>query len=413
TLGNSAIIREAVEKNATILIVMMTNGDAFSQDFFNMFLNKNNDTNYTGNIGEMRHNEALTAIKKLGLNESNIVFLGYPDAGLKELFINNWDYGNLYKKSKGSNQNDHSPYSFSYEKNASYNGANVVKNLNQIMNDFNPNIILIPDDGDDHQDHWATSAFVRYVAVERDYNGSMYNYLVHKGSEWPTPFYYSPDDELLPPLQIMELDAKWMKQPLNKSDEELKQEAVESHKTQIFAMKDLLESFIRVNEVFSDYPMLYLKKQDKAYSLDQGMPESSYKDLKSDGKTQSLQQADDLTGAGMTYDDQYLYLTMKSSQYTDDYFYVYHLFLYDGKQFKRMDIQVNNGTAEYLSKASNSIISKENPEVQSGNNMVEVKVPMNLINGTKYVLMSADVSSSPDGKIMDNIALRVFKFVDG
>ncbi|MGZ7070715.1 MAG: hypothetical protein ACXVHN_07840, partial [Methanobacterium sp.] len=206
---------------------------------------------------------------------------------------------------------------------------------------------------------------------------------------------------------------KWMKQPLNKSDEELKQEAVESHKTQIFAMKDLLESFIRVNEVFSDYPMIYLKKQDKAYSLDQGMPESSYKDLKSDESTQSLQQADDLTGAGMTYDDQYLYLTMKSSQYTDDYFYVYHLFLYDGKQFKRMDIQVNNGTAEYLSKASNSIISKENPEVQSGNNMVEVKIPMNLINGTKYVLMSADVSSSPDGKIMDNIALRVFKFVDG
>ncbi|MGZ7108649.1 MAG: PIG-L family deacetylase, partial [Methanobacterium sp.] len=64
TLGNSAIIREAVEKNATILIVMMTNGDAFSPDFFNMFLNKNNESNFTGNIGEMRHDEALNAIKK-------------------------------------------------------------------------------------------------------------------------------------------------------------------------------------------------------------------------------------------------------------------------------------------------------------------------------------------------------------
>ncbi|MGZ7119604.1 MAG: PIG-L deacetylase family protein, partial [Methanobacterium sp.] len=343
TLGNSAIIREAVEKNATVLIVMMTNGDAFSPDFFNMFLNKNNESNFTGNIGEMRHDEALNAIKKLGLNESNIVFLGYPDAGLKELFINNWDYGNLYKKSKGSNQYDHSPYSFSYEKNASYNGANVVKNLNQIMDNFNPNMILIPDDGDDHQDHWATSAFVRYVAVERGYNGSMYNYLVHKGSEWPTPFYYNPDDQLLPPSEILELDAKWMKLPMNKSDEDLKQEAVESHQTQIFAMKDLLESFIRVNEMFSIYPEITLKKQDKPYSLSQGMPQSSYKDLKSDENTQSLQRADDLTAAGITYDDQYLYLTIKSSQFTDDYFYVYHLFLYDGKQFKRMDIQVNNG----------------------------------------------------------------------
>ncbi|MGZ7120133.1 MAG: hypothetical protein ACXVH2_10515, partial [Methanobacterium sp.] len=142
------------------------------------------------------------------------------------------------------------------------------------------------------------------------------------------------------------------------------------------------------------------------------MPQSSYKDLKSDENTQSLQRADDLTAAGITYDDQYLYLTTKSSQFTDDYFYVYHLFLYDGKQFKRMDIQVNNGSAEYLSKASNSIISTPNPEVQSGNNMVMVKVPMNLINGTRYILLSADVSYSPGGKVMDNIALRGFKFTE-
>jgi LmbE family N-acetylglucosaminyl deacetylase len=359
----------------------------------------------------MRHIEALNAIKKLGLNESNIVFLGYPDAGLKELFINNWDYNNLFRMSRGSNQFDHSPYSFSYEKNAPYCGANVVKNLNQIMDDFKPNMILIPDDGDDHHDHWATSAFVRYIAVEKGYNGRIYNYLVHKGQKWPIPLDYSPNDELLPPQEILELDAKWMKLKMNKSDEELKKEAVNSHKSQLFAMKGLLESFIRVNEVFSDYPMIHLKKESKEYSLNQGMPSSSFKDLSSDSETQDLQQADDLTAAGLSYDNQNLYMILKSTQFDVDNYYIFHLFLYDGKQFKRMDIQVNNGTAKYLSEASNSISSPQNPEVQSGNNMLLVKVPASVVNGTRYILMTADVQNSPDGKIMDNIALRVFKVV--
>ncbi|MDR2544578.1 MAG: PIG-L family deacetylase [Methanobrevibacter sp.] len=53
----------------------------------------------------MRHNEAITALSELGLNEANITFLGYPDQGLKHLFLNNWDYNNLLKRTEGSNQN--------------------------------------------------------------------------------------------------------------------------------------------------------------------------------------------------------------------------------------------------------------------------------------------------------------------
>lgn len=411
TLGNSAIIRKAVEKNATVLIVMMTNGDYFSPDFLHKYLNATNNTAYKGNIGELRHTEALNAIKKLGLNESNIIFLGYPDAGLKELLINNWDYNNLFKMSKGSNQYDHSPYSFSYEKNAPYCGANVEKNIDQIMDDFNPNIILIPDDGDDHHDHWATSAFVRYVAVENNYNGSMYNYLVHKGNSWPSPLYYSPNDDLLPPPEILELDATWMKLNLNKSDEKLKREAVTAHETQLFAMKNLLESFIRKNEVYSVYPMILLKKNILAYNPKNGMPSSSYKDLKNDAETDSLQMADDLTAAGLAYDDQHLYLLLNSKQYEENYYYIFHLFLYDGNDFKRIDIQVNNGTAQYLFKASDDIKLAQNPEVQHESNLTSVQVPVSLINGTKYILMTVDVQSSQNGNIMDNIAMRVFKIV--
>lgn len=41
SLANSGIIREAVKMNASILVVMMTNGDAYDQSIFQIYLNKN------------------------------------------------------------------------------------------------------------------------------------------------------------------------------------------------------------------------------------------------------------------------------------------------------------------------------------------------------------------------------------
>lgn len=409
TLANSAIIRNAVKKNATILIVMMTNGDAYPPEYLNAFLKSKNNTNYKGNIGELRHNEVLNAIKVLGLNESNIIFLGYPDSGLKELLLNNWDYNHLFKKSTGSNTFDHSPYVFSYEKNAPYCGANVAKNLDQIMDSFKPNIIFIPDDGDDHQDHWATSAFVRYVAVENGYNSDMYNFLVHKGISWPDPFKYSPDDELLPPDEIFELDAKWMKASLNKADEILKEDAVKSHESQIYGTKDLLESFIRTNEFFSDYPMITLQKESGNYSLKQGMPKSSFKDLKMDSNTLKLQAPEDLTAAGLIKDDHNLNIILQSKHYSNNYIYVFHLFLYDGRQFNRIDIEATNGSAKFISKASNNLNNSQTITVQNDNNLMGLKIPLTFLKDTKNILMTADVQSSPNSGTMDFIAMRVFK----
>jgi LmbE family N-acetylglucosaminyl deacetylase len=260
SLGTSGIIREALEKNATVLLVFMTDGDAYNPDFLKMFLNQTNQTGFKGNIGELRHLEAVNATRDLGLNDSNVIFLGYPDGGLKNLFEDNWDYDHLFKRSTGSNLFDHSPYNFSYEKNAPYCGANVDNNIEKIMTDFKPNMIFYPDDGDDHPDHWATSAFVRYAAIKTGYNGSTYCYLVHKGFQWPQPALYMPNEELLPPTELLNLDATWMILPLSKADENLKAIAINSHKSQLFVTKNYLESFIRKDEIYSFYPMIEIEK---------------------------------------------------------------------------------------------------------------------------------------------------------
>lgn len=113
SLANSGIIRAALEANATVMVVMMTNGDATPINVSD-YTQKQNISNFNGNIGDLRHLETIDAMNKLGLNQSSIIFLGYPDGALSYLFGSNWDYNNLYTGSNPANPFNHSPYNFTY-----------------------------------------------------------------------------------------------------------------------------------------------------------------------------------------------------------------------------------------------------------------------------------------------------------
>ncbi|MDR2623013.1 MAG: PIG-L family deacetylase [Methanobrevibacter sp.] len=422
-LANSGIIREALRKNADIRVVFMTVGDALDQNYLNLYLRSNNITDFKGNIGELRHGEALTALSKIGLSENNTIFLGYPDQGMKKLFLNNWDYDNLLKQTYGSNQNNHSPYNFTFERNAPYCGVNVVKNLNQIFDDFNPSIILTPDEGDDHIDHWATNAFVRYVTVGRGYAGSNYHYLVHKGL-WPNPSMYSPEDQLLPPEEYDELDATWLGLFLHNDDEELKLQAINSHKTQTFATKNYLQSFVRKDEYFAFYPVINVQREEK-YSLDKGMPKSSFKDLKGEsihhskinhnhGRYQKISfnnsrdlNHDELDSVGLVRDNENLYAVLKSANFNTNYNYIFYLCLYDGSDYRRLDINATQGVANYLFKSSDNVVSSQKLEIETKDTLTSVKIPLNIINNTQTILITVDERN--DHHTLDNTALRVFK----
>lgn len=95
------------------------------------------------------------------------------------------------------------------------------KNLEQIIRGYKPTMILYPDDGDEHPDHWATSAFIRYAAIKTGYSGPTYCYLVHKGS-WPSPLQYQPQSTLEAPDDLLQLDANWLMLNITQDDENKK-----------------------------------------------------------------------------------------------------------------------------------------------------------------------------------------------
>lgn len=409
SLANSGLIKEALKANATVLVVMMTNGDATPINISDYSI-KNNISNFKGNIGDYRHIETINALKNLGLNESNIIFLSYPDGALKYLFGSNWDYNNPYKGAdNSSNPYDHSTYNFSYETNAPYCGANVEKNIQQIITDFKPNIVLYPDDGDEHPDHAATSAFVIYTLIKSNYTGSTFTYLVHKGS-WPSPLNYKPKSDLEAPRDVLNLDGTWYMLNLTDEDENSKEQAISSHVTQISLMENYLMSFVRVDEIFANYPIIDVEKVSNT-NFTNGLPSSSsYEDLRYDSQTTLLLPSTDLAGAGLVYDDKYAYLLLKTSgDINSMIIYDYHLRIYNGTEFKRLDVSVVNGTANYELKASNSINARGNIAADVQRNIMVVKVPIKLFKGAKLIMMSADIKDADRNKL-DDMSWRVFKF---
>ena len=90
-------------------------------------------------------------------------------------------------------------------------------------------------------------------------------------------------------------------------------------------MKTYLLSFVRVNEIFADYPVINIIKVNNPDFSD-GLPVSSYEDLKYDSQTSLLLPSADLAGAGFVYDDTNAYILLKTSgDINRNLVYNYHL----------------------------------------------------------------------------------------
>lgn len=253
TIGCAGIIHDVIQSGGQVSVVIMTNGDGFTfateKQFHRLFLTS---TDYI-NSGYVRQKESLHALQLLGVPEEQVLFLGYPDRGLNAIWTDYWDIDNPY--ASRFTGRDHSPYSNSYQPNAAYSGQVVVSNLEKILTDFQPSLILLPHPRDEHHDHSATWAFVVAAMAQSNYGGTfdwpkMYTYLVHRG-DFPIPHGYKPQSSLLPPRPLSNI-SRWYTYRLNTDIKELKERSIKEYASQIRVpiMSNLLHSFIRNNELF-------------------------------------------------------------------------------------------------------------------------------------------------------------------
>jgi len=259
-IGCAGIIQQALLVGAQVEVVYLTNGDHNQVAFIvyekRLTLKKGEFIH----MGKVRRAEAIKAMKLLGLNEDNLIFLGYPDFGTFTIFSRYWQtkkpFGSLLTRISSV------PYKENLSYGAPYVGESILNDLKKVLLDYKPNKIFVSHPADVNVDHKSFYLFLQ-VAL-RDLNKEIphpkvYPYLIHCVG-WPIPRHYHPKLSLEPPRQFQDAQINWLEFSLTPEQLNKKYRAILCYKSQTQSSAFYLLSFARRNELFGDYPEIGLKK---------------------------------------------------------------------------------------------------------------------------------------------------------
>ncbi len=260
TLGSGGIIQKALDKNIPVKVVMITNGDdnIFTTDiqFTTIFPSA---AEFIA-AGEKRQQESIDALVSLGVKREDIIFLSFPDKGLREMFTTNWS--NAMPFTSDGTREAMSVYKITYEPGVVYSGEKLLGNLKSIIADFNPTIVIAPHEKDHHPDHKYAFKFI-VKALKELYGGTsgkeppvILTYLVHY-PHYPVPRGLKRGRSLLPPLSSS-FEMMWFQLPLGKDEQDRKYEAIRLYRSQLKLpeLRKLMYSFARENELFEQVDFL-------------------------------------------------------------------------------------------------------------------------------------------------------------
>ncbi len=261
-LGAGGVLLRAVEMKLPVKVVFLTYGDSNQWSFL---LYRKHPVIMPGAVKKMgliRRDEALAAASVLGLDEKDLVFLGYPDFGTMNIWYAHWNdrpplMGLLTRASKV-------PYQGALRPGALYKGEEILKDLRTVIHDFKPTKIFVSHPCDHNGDHLAFYLFTRVAVWDEgiEDNVEIYPYLIHYLG-WPKPAGFKPDKPLVPPASIINT-VKWKQYRLSPAEFELKKAALQAHKSQYTSTPKYLLSFIRPNEIFGDFPVVHLHPNQHA-----------------------------------------------------------------------------------------------------------------------------------------------------
>ncbi len=256
-LGCSGIIQQAVALHVPVHVVFLTYGDGNELSF--LFYRKHPvlEPKAVRKMGLVRHDEAIAAEGLLGLSPENLTFLGYPDVGTLDIWQAHWNHRPPVRSIL--TRVTAVPYQNAFRPGAPYRGEEVLRDLTTVMRDFRPTKIFVSHPADRHPDHAALYLFTRIVLwnLEREMTPEVYPYLIHY-KHWPRPLTLQPAVSLDPPAQLTS-EILWQEDRLTPDEIERKQRALQTHRTQYDSSAWFLQSFVRPNEPFGDFPVIDLR----------------------------------------------------------------------------------------------------------------------------------------------------------
>jgi LmbE family N-acetylglucosaminyl deacetylase len=241
TLCCGGLLQQALEHGASIGVVWITAGDG---EIGAMLEHLRSAGAGMQQLGAERLREAHAAADRLGVPRSAQFELGYPDRGIDALV------GDYLSRPYHSKYTDTSvvPYEGALSPGASYTGANLERDLEQVIAAFAPTLIMAAAPEDRHPDHSASGALVRRVLEHRGSLGILRYWIVH-AADWPRPLGLHPERPLAPPAAAASLE--WQSLPLSAAERTGKLAALRDYQTQMQEMAPFLMGFVRANEIFA------------------------------------------------------------------------------------------------------------------------------------------------------------------
>ena len=251
TIGAGGVIQRAKERGALVKIVYLTNGD----DNFLSVVKEDKTFRLSPEefvaLGQERMKEGEAATKILGLEEKDLIFLGFPDLGLLPMFSRNFSGEKPYVSL--ATKFNHNPYRGTYKQGEIYAGENVVADLKEIILDFQPTMIIVSHPRDQHPDHRATYFFLEKTLKELGKQPRVFAYLVHFPLYLPEKR-LRPNQYLYPPKKLFSQEG-WFSFELTAREEDQKLLAMDKYRSQLGPTNiyNFLRSFVRPNEIFEEF----------------------------------------------------------------------------------------------------------------------------------------------------------------
>jgi LmbE family N-acetylglucosaminyl deacetylase len=176
-LAAAGYASDAVAAGASVYIIYLTAGDhsrtmlaANRLTFFAAAtLNKK---------GERRLREGRHAADSIGLPESNLILLGYPDRGLRRMLLRP-DHA-IRSASTGKSA---VPYPEALSPGAPYKLESLLTDLESLLENIQPDVVIAPDDQDHHPDHRAAAVLTARVLAETGLTPARLGYVIHARSQ--------------------------------------------------------------------------------------------------------------------------------------------------------------------------------------------------------------------------------------
>ena len=391
-LGCAGIIQQALAAGAKVRVAYLTNGDHNQLAFIvyeKRLTFKKREFIY---MGEVRRKEAIKAMKLLGIDEKDLIFLGYPDFGTFRIFSQYWRAKKPFKDIMTHIPSV--PYKGNLSFGAPYVGESILGDLEKVLQDYKPDKIFVSHSADVNVDHKALYLFLQIALRDLEKKipkPKVYPYLVHCVG-WPLPRHYRPQLSLAPPQKFLHSQINWQEFRLSPEQLDKKHRAILCYKSQTESSAFYLLSFARQNELFGDYPEIEL---DRQVSLKEKAPLFfGFSDMFTDSGIDTGEQAkisEDPGGVSYAVVDHSLLVRVEKSRNLSRRFGIMlYLFGYSSKTpFSAMPkVRIITLYNRFNIFDGRKLIKAEGVAAELKSNVLILKVPLKILGEPEFILTS-------------------------